>query len=131
MLKGFREFIMRGNVIDMAIGIIIGGAFTSIVTAISDFLLAIIAGIVGAPEFDTVLQFTINNSVVKPGVILTALVNFLLVAAALYFFVVLPMNKFNEHIHRNDEVIEEGVDANTELLTEIRDLLATNSRNQS
>ena len=128
MIRGFREFIMRGNVIDMAIGIIIGGAFTPIVTAISDFLLAIIAGLVGAPEFGTVLQFTINDSVVRPGVILTALVNFLLVAAALYFFVVMPMNKFNERIHRNEEIIEEGVDANTELLTEIRDLLANNAK---
>lgn len=128
MIKGFREFIMRGNVIDMAIGIIIGGAFTPIVTAISDVLLSIIAGLVGSPEFDSVLMFTINGSEVRPGVILTALVNFLLVAAALYFFVVLPMNKFNERIHRNDEVIEEAADANTELLTEIRDLLATNSK---
>ncbi len=128
MIKGFREFIMRGNVIDMAIGIIIGGAFTPIVTAISDVLLSIIAGLVGSPEFDSVLMFTINGSEVRPGVILTALVNFLLVAAALYFFVVLPMNKFNERVHRNDEVIEEAADANTELLTEIRDLLATNSK---
>ena len=123
MIKGFREFIMRGNVIDMAIGIIIGGAFTPIVTAISDVLLSIIAGLVGSPEFDSVLMFTINGSEVRPGVILTALVNFLLVAAALYFFVVLPMNKFNERVHRNDEVIEEAADANTELLTEIRDAL--------
>ncbi|MFT3944499.1 MAG: large conductance mechanosensitive channel protein MscL [Ancrocorticia sp.] len=128
MIKGFRDFIMRGNVIDMAIGIIIGAAFTPIVTAISEFLLAIIAGLVGSPEFDTVLQFTINGSNVQPGLILTALVNFLLVAAALYFFVVAPMNKFNERINRTDESIEEGVDANTELLTEIRDLLAQKSK---
>ena len=124
MIKGFREFIMRGNVIDMAIGIIIGAAFTPIVTAISDMLMNIIAGLIGAPNFDSVLQFSINDAVIQPGTILTALVNFLLVAAALYFFVVMPMNKFNDRIHRNDEAIEEAVDANTELLTEIRDLLA-------
>ena len=123
MIKGFREFIMRGNVIDMAIGIIIGAAFTPIVTAISDMLMNIIAGLIGAPNFDSVLQFSINDAVIQPGTILTALVNFLLVAAALYFFVVMPMNKFNDRIHRNDEAIEEAVDANTELLTEIRDLL--------
>lgn len=128
MIKGFREFIMRGNVIDMAIGIIIGAAFTPIVTAISDMLMNIIAGLIGAPNFDSVLQFSINDAVIQPGTILTALVNFLLVAAALYFFVVMPMNKFNDRIHRNDEAIEEAVDANTELLTEIRDLLATNSK---
>ena len=117
MIKGFREFIMRGNVIDMAIGIIIGAAFTPIVTAISDMLMNIIAGLIGAPNFDSVLQFSINDAVIQPGTILTALVNFLLVAAALYFFVVMPMNKFNDRIHRNDEAIEEAVDANTELLT--------------
>ena len=129
MIKGFREFIMRGNVIDMAIGIIIGAAFTPIVTAISDMLMNIIAGLIGAPNFDSVLQFSINDAVIQPGTILTALVNFLLVAAALYFFVVMPMNKFNDRIHRNDEAIEEAVDANTELLTEIRDLLkAQNTR---
>ncbi|MFN8049751.1 MAG: large conductance mechanosensitive channel protein MscL [Ancrocorticia sp.] len=131
MIKGFREFIMRGNVIDMAIGIIIGAAFTPIVTAISDMLMNIIAGLIGAPNFDSVLQFSINDAVIQPGTILTALVNFLLVAAALYFFVVMPMNKFNDRIHRNDEAIEEAVDANTELLTEIRDLLANNSKSQS
>ena len=131
MIKGFREFIMRGNVIDMAIGIIIGAAFTPIVTAISDMLMNIIAGLIGAPNFDSVLQFSINDAVIQPGTILTALVNFLLVAAALYFFVVMPMNKFNDRIHRNDEAIEEAVDANTDLLTEIRDLLANNSKSQS
>ena len=131
MIKGFREFIMRGNVIDMAIGIIIGAAFTPIVTAISDMLMNIIAGLIGAPNFDSVLQFSINDAVIQPGTILTALVNFLLVAAALYFFVVMPMNKFNDRIHRNDEAIEEAVDANTELLTEIRDLLANNTQSQS
>ena len=131
MIKGFREFIMRGNVIDMAIGIIIGAAFTPIVTAISDMLMNIIAGLIGAPNFDSVLHFSIIDAVIQPGTILTALVNFLLVAAALYFFVVMPMNKFNDRIHRNDEAIEEAVDANTELLTEIRDLLANNSKSQS
>ena len=130
-LKEFEKFIMRGNVIDMAIGIIIGAAFTPIVTAISDMLMNIIAGLIGAPNFDSVLQFSINDAVIQPGTILTALVNFLLVAAALYFFVVMPMNKFNDRIHRNDEAIEEAVDANTELLTEIRDLLANNSKSQS
>ena len=63
MIKGFREFIMRGNVIDMAIGIIIGAAFTPIVTAISDMLMNIIAGLIGAPNFDSVLQFSINDAV--------------------------------------------------------------------
>ena len=128
MIKGFREFIMRGNVVDMAIGIIIGAAFTPIVEAISNILLDIIGALFGAPEFAQIWTVTINGTDILPGTILTALVNFLLVAAALYFFVVLPMNKFNERIHRNDEIIEEAADANTELLTEIRDLLARDNQ---
>ncbi len=128
MLKGFREFIMRGNVVDMAIGIIIGGAFTPIIEAISKILLDIIGAFFGAPEFNEIWTITINDASIQPGIILTALVNFLLVAAALYFFVVLPMNKFNERIHRNDAIIEEAADANTELLTEIRDLLAQGAK---
>ncbi|MFT0846144.1 large conductance mechanosensitive channel protein MscL [Actinomycetaceae bacterium L2_0104] len=128
MIKGFREFIMRGNVLDMAIGIIIGAAFTPIVEAISNILLDIIGALFGAPEFAQIWTVTINGTDILPGTILTALVNFLLVAAALYFFVVLPMNKFNERIHRNDDVIEEAADANTELLTEIRDLLAQSNQ---
>ncbi len=128
MLKGFREFIMRGNVVDMAIGIIIGAAFTPIVEAISKILMDIIAAFFGKPDFDSIWTISINNAAIQPGTILTALINFLLVAAALYFFVVLPMNKFNARIHRNDEVIEEAADANTELLTEIRDLLAQGAK---
>lgn len=129
MLKGFRDFISRGNVVDLAVGVIIGGAFTPIVTAVSDkFLMAIIAGIVGKPNFDNVLEFHVGGSLVQPGAIISAVVNFLIVAAALYFAVVVPMNKLREfqEAHKAKPEAEEAapeVPADVVLLTEIRDLL--------
>jgi large conductance mechanosensitive channel len=125
MLNGFKEFISRGNAIDMAVGIIIGGAFTPIVTAITEnVLLPLIAAIFGQPNFDTIAQFTVNGSTISPGTIVTALVNFLLVAAALYFFVVVPMNKLAERRSTGEEEEAEMAD-DVKVLTEIRDLLQT------
>ena len=125
MLNGFKEFISRGNAIDMAVGIIIGGAFTPIVTAITEnVLLPLIAAIFGQPNFDTIGQFTVNGSTIAPGTIVTALINFLLVAAALYFFVVVPMNKLAERRNTGAEEEAEMAD-DVKVLTEIRDLLQT------
>lgn len=120
MLKGFRKFISQGNVIDLAVAVIIGAAFTPIVTAVTDVIMNIIGALVGQPSFDTVLQFSINGSdPIQPGTILTAIVNFLLVAAAVYFAIVVPMNKL-----KKEEPAEEAGPTEAELLTEIRDLLA-------
>lgn len=120
VLKGFREFISQGNVIDLAVAVIIGAAFTPIVTAVTDVIMNIIGALVGQPSFDTVLQFSINGSdPIQPGTILTAIVNFLLVAAAVYFAIVVPMNKL-----KKEEPAEEAAPTEAELLTEIRDLLA-------
>ncbi|MGO1508979.1 MAG: large conductance mechanosensitive channel protein MscL [Actinomycetaceae bacterium] len=125
MLNGFKEFISRGNAIDMAVGIIIGGAFTPIVTAITDnVLLPLIAAIFGEPNFDTIGQFVVNGATIAPGTIVTALVNFLLIAAALYFAVVMPMNKLAERRRTDEEEPEEKAD-DVLVLEEIRDLLAT------
>lgn len=128
MLQGFKDFISRGNVIDLAVGVIIGGAFTPIVTALTDhILMPLIAAIFGKPSFDNVLEFTLNGSVIQPGILITAIVNFFIVAAALYFCVVLPMNKLNERRAAKNAVPEaEAVPADdVALLTEIRDLLAS------
>ncbi len=123
MLKGFKEFISRGNVIDMAIGIIIGGAFTPIVSALTDkVLMPFIAGIFGNPNFDEIWTISVGSAQMYPGYVLTALVNFLLVAAALYFAIIVPMNKWAAR--SESEPAEETTDATTELLAEIRDLLA-------
>lgn len=132
MLKGFREFISRGNVVDMAVGVIIGGAFAPIVKTLTDnVLMAIIAGVFGAPSFEHVLEFHIGSSLVQPGMVINAIINFLIVAAALYFAVVLPMNKFRQMQEARakagevEETAEEAPAADIALLTEIRDLLAS------
>ena len=119
MLKGFKEFISRGNVVDMAVGVIIAGAFAPVVSAVTDLLMNLIGAIFGAPSFDQVGAFTVNGAQILPGAILTALVNFILVAAAVYFFVVVPMNNLRK---KNEEEPEAPAD-DVILLTEIRDLL--------
>jgi large conductance mechanosensitive channel len=93
MLKGFRSFILRGNVVDLAIGIVIGAAFGALVTAlVVDFITPIIAAIGGQPDFSA-LYFTVNGSKFAYGHFLNALISFLVIAAAVYFLVVLPVNR--------------------------------------
>jgi large conductance mechanosensitive channel len=92
MLSGFKQFILRGNVVDMAVGVVIGAAFASVVGAFTkDLLTPLIAALVGKPDFSTI-SFTINGSIFALGDFINALVSFLLVAAAVYFFVVTPIN---------------------------------------
>ncbi|XCB30785.1 large conductance mechanosensitive channel protein MscL [Arcanobacterium hippocoleae] len=125
MLQGFKDFISRGNVIDLAVGVIIGGAFTPIVSALTDkILMPLIAAIFGKPSFDHVLEFSINGSLVQPGILITAVVNFLIIAAALYFCIVMPMNKLNEKRKGKPESAAPVPADDVALLTEIRDLLA-------
>jgi len=91
MLKGFKEFLFRGSVVDLAVAVVIGAAFGAVVTAfVKDLLTPLIAAIAGKPDFSG-LSFTINNSRFLYGDFLNALVSFLLVAAAVYFFVVVPL----------------------------------------
>lgn len=125
MLKGFKEFISQGNVIDLAVGVIIGAAFSPIVKAVTDVIMAILGGLIGKPSFDNVLEFHVGDSLVQPGAILTAAVNFLLIAAAVYFTIVMPMNKLRERQKKEAEV-EGTAPTDVELLTEIRDLLSAN-----
>ena len=92
MLKGFKEFIMRGNVVDMAVGIVIGVAFGAVVDSfVKDILMAFIGVIIGKPNFDSLI-LTINGGEIAYGSFLTNLVNFVIVAAAIYFVVVAPLN---------------------------------------
>lgn len=86
MLDGFKKFIMRGNVIDLAVGVIIGAAFKPIIDALTDkILLRLISAIFGKPSFNEVGTFYIGTTPIEPGFLITAVVNFLIVAAALYF----------------------------------------------
>ena len=92
MLSGFKQFILRGNVVDMAVGVVVGAAFAGVVGAFTkDLLTPLIAALVGKPDFSAI-TFTINGSVFALGDFINALVAFLLVAAAVYFFVVTPVN---------------------------------------
>jgi large conductance mechanosensitive channel len=102
MFRGFREFVLRGNVIDLAIGVVIGAAFGAVVTSLTkDILTPLIAAIVGKPDFSA-LVLTINGANITYGNFLNALISFLLVAAAVYYFVITPMNAFMARVRRGE-----------------------------
>ena len=91
MLKGFKEFLFRGNVVDLAVAVVIGGAFGAVVTAlVKDLITPLIAAIAGKPDFSA-FTFTVNNSKFLYGEFLNAVVAFLLIAAAVYFIIVVTM----------------------------------------
>ena len=129
MLTGFKNFILKGNVVDLAVAVVIGTAFGAVVTAlVNSVLMPLIAALVGSPNFDSFARLDINGNFVEFGVLLTAIVNFLLVAAAIYFVVVLPMNHMielrNRRLGINPDVKDEAAeDPQIALLTEIRDSL--------
>jgi large conductance mechanosensitive channel len=126
MLKEFREFVLRGNVVDLAIAVIIGAAFGALVTsAVVNLFTPLIAAIVGKPDFSA-LSFTINGSTFTYGLFLNALISFLSIAAVVFFLVVKPMNAFLAMRKQDDVAPEPEAPAeDVRLLTEIRDLLAT------
>ncbi len=123
MLKGFRDFVMRGNVIDLAIAVIIGAAFGAVVTAFStDFVGGLLGALGGTPDFGDA-GVTVNGSKIVYGSTLTALIQFLIVAAVIYFVIVVPITRLAER--RGAEEGESPAPSDeTKLLTEIRDLLA-------
>lgn len=99
-MKGFKQFILRGNVLDLAVAVVIGAAFGAVVTAlVKDLITPLIAALVGKPDFSAI-AFTINNSKFLIGDFINAVVSFLLIAAAVYFFVVLPVNTLLARIRR-------------------------------
>ena len=125
ILTGFKDFIVRGNVIDMAVGIIIGLAFADLINSIvAGFFNPLIAMLFGEPDLTHVFNFTINNAHFSIGLILNALLNFLLIAAALYFCVVLPINHLHNLRRRGLVAEPEGPSEDVLLLQQIRDLLA-------
>lgn len=119
MLKGFRDFILRGNVIDLAVAVIIGAAFTAIVNAIVEgFITPLIALIIGSPS-----AAALNTEYFKWGDIITAIINFILVAAVVYFLIVLPMNRVMERFKREEKPAAAEPSNEEKLLAEIRDAL--------
>ena len=125
MLKGFRDFLLRGNVLDLAIGIVVGGAFTAVVTGLTDGLLSpLIALIFGQPDL-TGIHFALRGTDFPIGQFLHALLNFVLVATALYFVVVVPVKKLQAKLAKPaPDAGPEEPTPDVALLTEIRDLLA-------
>jgi large conductance mechanosensitive channel len=102
MLRGFKEFVLRGNVLDLAVAVVIGGAFGAVVNAmVKDLITPLIGAIVGQPDFSS-LVVTVNGAQFLIGDFLNALVSFLLVAAAVYFFVVTPVNSLNARRNRGE-----------------------------
>jgi large conductance mechanosensitive channel len=127
VLKGFREFILRGNAVDLAVGIVIGVAFTAVITAVvNGFINPLIAALFGKIDLSSVGTFTINNANFSIGLILAALINFVLVAAAVYFVIVLPMNALQER-RRRGLLDDEAGPSEVELLAQIRDELRARS----
>jgi large conductance mechanosensitive channel len=126
MLKGFKEFVMRGNVIDLAVAVVIGAAFGAFVKSVVDGLInPLIAAIFGKADISKVLTFTINDAHFSIGLILQAALLFLCTAAVVYFLIVMPLNKLAERRRRGLEPEPATIALTTdqELLTEIRDLL--------
>ena len=122
MIKGFRDFLLRGNVVDLAVAVVIGTAFAKVVDVFAkDFIGSILAKIGGQPNFDDIAPGGI-----KIGTTITALISFVIVAAAVYFIVVVPVNKISS-LRRSpkEEEIAATPAADILLLTEIRDLLAS------
>src|SRR5438270_2551442 len=102
MFKGFKQFILRGNVIELAVAVVMGAAFGVVVSAfVKDLLTPLIAAVFGKPDFSA-LAFAINGSVFAFGDFLNALISFLLVAVAVYFFVVHPMNTLVARMRRGE-----------------------------
>ncbi len=100
MLKGFKQFLLRGNVVDLAVGVVIGAAFGSVVTAlVKDLLTPLIAAVVKQPDFSG-FSFEVNSAKFLYGDFLNALISFVIIAAAVYFFVVLPINALIARAHR-------------------------------
>ncbi len=102
MLKEFREFIMRGNVVDLAVAVVIGAAFGAVVTSLVENLITpLIAAIGGQPDFSDI-SFTINNSEFGIGAFINSLISFLIIAAVIFFFVVKPLNALMERVRRGE-----------------------------
>lgn len=124
MLQGFKEFIAKGNAVDLAVGVVIGAAFTGVVDALVKWLIMpLIAAIAGKPDFSKLGVVTINHAQFQFGTILTAIINFLLVALAIYFFVVVPMNMLRNH-RKQGEPEPAAEPTELDVLNDIKQLLA-------
>lgn len=125
MVKEFREFLLRGNVVDLAVAVVIGAAFGAVITSlVADMITPLIAAIGGNPDFSA-LTFTINGSQFFYGSFINALIAFVVIALAIFLFVVKPVNALMARRKAGEEPEPDAVPEDVVLLGEIRDLLKT------
>jgi large conductance mechanosensitive channel len=128
VIKEFREFVLRGNVVDLAIAVVLGAAFGAVVAAlVADIITPLVAAVFGQPDFSA-LSFTINGSKFAYGHLINTVITFLSVAAAVFFLVVKPMNLFLARRKAKEEPPPAAPTEDILLLTEIRDLLRAGAR---
>jgi large conductance mechanosensitive channel len=125
MLKGFKDFIMRGNVVDLAVGIVIGAAFTAVVTGFTNAFLKPLIQLLSGGQGITAGAFRVRGVPFDWASFINALITFLITAAALYFLVVYPLNRLAERRARGEEPPPTAPSEEVKLLTEIRDALVT------
>ena len=130
MLDEFKKFLMRGNIVDLAVAVVIGAAFGRVVTSIVDHVVSPIIGLVGGQDFSS-LSITLKDAtssdpavVLGYGAVVTTLIDFVLIAAAIFFLIVKPLNVLAERRKRGQVAEDDAPPTEAELLTEIRDLLA-------
>ncbi len=123
MLDEFKRFLFRGNVVDLAVAVVIGTAFTAIVTAVVSGLITPLVGMIVSKDF-TDMTFTINDSVFRYGEVVDAVIRFASIAAVVFFLVVKPTTTLMERRRRGQASEEDAPPTEAELLAEIRDLLA-------
>lgn len=131
MVKGFRDFILRGNVVDLAVAVVIGAAFGTIITAFTDKIVQPLINAItpaDSPGLGVTLVTGKASTYVDFAALITAAINFVIVAAVVYFVIVVPLNTIKERRARG-EVAAPVEPTDVELLTEIRDLLARQGRN--
>ncbi len=125
MLKGFKDFIMRGNVVDLAVGIVIGAAFTTVVTSFTNAFLKPLIQLIGGGTGVNAGSWDVNGVKFDYATFINALITFVLTAAVLYFLVVFPLNKLAERRARGDEPPPSAPSEEIKLLAEIRDALVS------
>jgi large conductance mechanosensitive channel len=121
MIKEFRDFLMRGNLVELAVAFVIGLAFAALITSfVNDLIMPIVAMIIGQPDFSD-LTFTINDAVFRYGAFLTAAITFVSTAAAIFFFVVKPFEALNARTRKpEEEAVSDEERRHQELLTAVR-----------
>ena len=124
MLKEFRAFILRGNLVDLAVAVVIGAAFGAIVTSLVETMITPLIGAVGGKPDFSALTFSINGSRFRYGAFLNALISFVIIGAVVFFFVVKPVNALLERFAQDEDEVAPSPSPELTMLTEIRDLLA-------